>query len=763
MAFLDSLKTYANWLHLKYPAGEVELLPRVDERFRTNIRGVYVVGDLAGVPLLKYSVQSGAEAIRDVVASGRRGQSDDVLDVVIIGAGASGMAAAMEADRVGLRFLVIEVDRPFATVHDFHRGKPIYTYPTEMEPRSPLAVSAGNREELLVELTAQTADIPVVSGMVQQIDRDGSGLIVRLEDGSTIRAANVVVAIGRSGGYRSLDLDDPDEIVRYRLHDPSEFASREVLVIGGGDNALETALALGEAGARVVLSYRREVLTRPKPANLERIEAAEAQGYVRVLLGTTVERIAASGTLIRAGEEQLLLQPEVVFAMVGRKSPTEFFRRSGIVLRNDWWRADPEAAAGVVEKLRHLRWRRVAGLGAFFAFIVAVFSWKDGGWLYQAASAAHTFPFTLRQIVDGLEPGTVAATVLTSMQTPSFYYTLAYSVIVVVFGILRVRRRPTPYIRLQTGVLAAIQVVPLFLLPEILLPYLGYNGLLSQGLLDALFPVTEWSVHGREYWRAYGFILAWPLLVYNVFTNEPLWWWLGITFVQTFVAIPAMIYFWGKGSYCGWICSCGALAETLGDRHRDKMPHGEKWNKLNMAGQVILALVFVILIFRILGWIWPGTIFEGFFSVLMYGQLFGIGTNYAWLVDVMLAGMIGYGLYFWFSGRVWCRFFCPLAALMHIYARFSRFRILAEKEKCISCNVCTTVCHQGIDVMAFAQQGLPMDDPQCVRCSACVVNCPTAVLSFGQVDPRSGAFISRDALEASLTRIIESERDVVKA
>jgi polyferredoxin len=77
--------------------------------------------------------------------------------------------------------------------------------------------------------------------------------------------------------------------------------------------------------------------------------------------------------------------------------------------------------------------------------------------------------------------------------------------------------------------------------------------------------------------------------------------------------------------------------------------------------------------------------------------------GYAWFVDLFLAGVLGYGLYFWFSGRMWCRFACPLAALMHVYARFSRFRILAEKKKCISCNVCTSVCHQGINVMRAAR------------------------------------------------------------
>jgi NosR/NirI family nitrous oxide reductase transcriptional regulator len=97
---------------------------------------------------------------------------------------------------------------------------------------------------------------------------------------------------------------------------------------------------------------------------------------------------------------------------------------------------------------------------------------------------------------------------------------------------------------------------------------------------------------------------------------------------------------------------------------------------------------------------------------------------------------------------VWCRFFCPLAAWMHVVARFSRFAIVPDKKKCISCNVCTSVCHQGIDVMSFANKGAPMQDPQCVRCSACVERCPTGVLQFGQVD-RAGRTIRLDLLPAS--------------
>ena len=116
--------------------------------------------------------------------------------------------------------------------------------------------------------------------------------------------------------------------------------------------------------------------------------------------------------------------------------------------------------------------------------------------------------------------------------------------------------------------------------------------------------------------------------------------------------------------------------------------------------------------------------------------------------DFDLAAMDSY------SGRAWCRFLCPLAALMHVYARFSRFAIVADKKKCISCSACTSICHQGIDVMSFANKGVPMTDPECVRCSACVQSCPTGVLTFGRVD-RGGRTIALDLLPASPVQMRE--------
>jgi thioredoxin reductase/Fe-S-cluster-containing hydrogenase component 2 len=765
------LARYADWLHLQWPAGTTESLPRVDDRFRTNLDGVYVVGDLAGVPLLKFSVDGGARAVQDILAQGiepvEPETEDGPYDVVIIGAGASGMAAAREAEKNGLSYCVLESQRRFATIRDFQEKKPIYTYPKEMTPASDIRVEADVKEALVDELEAQTNDIPVRHAEANRIEPHGDGHAVVTEEGDRIRGQRVIVAIGRSGNFRSLDVSGEEkDHVHHRLHDPTRSRGEATVVIGGGDSAAEAAIALVEEGADVTLSYRRDEFVRPKEENVERLyELAtyhEDTGSLTLKMPTDVEAIRDEEVVLAHDDGTTETTPaKQVFAMIGRKAPLDFFRRSGIELQNDWGEVPgslQEATSGL-SWLKDLRWDRIGAFAAFFLFIAAVYSWKDGGWVNRVAKAAEVFPF-------GWDPETegtgLVDVVLTSMQNPGFYFTLAYSAIVVIFGIKRIRRRKTPYIKAQTLTLMAVQVIPLFILPEIVLPFLGGNGLLPTGLLDALFPVSDAAVHGRQYWRAYGFILAWPLFIWNVFTNDPLWWWLAICFAQTFVLIPGIIYFWGKGAYCGWICTCGALAETLGDQHRRKMPHGEGWNKLNLAGQVIMVLIFGLLFLRIGGWIWPGSWASGAFWAGVNGQWFGLKLNYSWMVDIVLAGMVGYGVYFWLSGRFWCRFFCPLAALMHIYHRFSRFRILADKKKCISCNECTSVCHQGIDVMSFAQKGEPMNDPQCVRCSACVETCPTGVLEFGQVKPNTGEVIHRDTLTASLTRIQEHENGTAR-
>jgi len=790
------IQKYTKWLHTQWPAGVVEKLPEVKEDYSTNFPGLYITGDLTGIPLLKFSSDSGARVVQTIISDSdfekQRAQNVDarILDLVIIGAGVSGMAAALEATKVGLNFEILEATEPFSTIVNFPKAKPIYTYPSEMTPAGDLQFTATVKEPLVDELREQTLEkgIKPLIAHADRVKRKGDHFEIILAGKDSLLARKVIIAIGRSGNFRKLAVPGEDrENVYNRLHDPKDFYKKDVLVVGGGDSALETAIALDQCGANVTLSYRKEEFSRPKPDNLDHLNqlianpAADVSvetpvservttsaggflgknrkaGKINVVMKSQVKKIGDKDvTLIDSANQEVTVPNDAVFTMIGREAPLEFFRRSGIRITGE------------------MRTRQWIGFGLFVLFCAFAYNWKAGGAITDAFQENGWFPFNLTDWISNLsssiaaqasDPSTVVSTLNVTFTQPGFYYSLAYSLVVIIFGIKRIKSRNTPYVKVQTLSLTAIQVFPLFLLPYFILPLFGNWGVFDSGVgksvADALFPVVNYD-YGREYWRSYGLILAWPLFVWNVFTWQPLTWWLIISIVQTFIIIPGIIYFWGKGAYCGWICSCGAMAETLGDTHRQKMPHGAFWNRVNMLGQVILGVAFLLLITRIISWVAPNSwigqpLYKFYEGLFQNWQLLGIQLNYKWIVDIFLAGILGYGAYFWFSGRVWCRFACPLAALMHIYTRFSRFRILAEKKKCISCNVCTSVCHQGIDVMNFANKGLPMADPECVRCSACVQSCPTGVLQFGQIDPKTGEVLSVDNLAASPVLMAEMKK-----
>lgn len=724
-----------DWLHLQWPAGKVEKLPKVGERGRTSIPGVYIAGDLSGVPLLKMSLQTGADCIRDMVGKDLPGQ----IGVVVIGGGVAGISAVAEAVKQGLDVVLLESNQLFSTISNFPKEKPIYTYPTEMLPESEVSVSADVKEDLLEELQKQVLSLGIepTYGVATHLEKTSEGIRVHLKEGKPLLAKNVVIAIGRSGNYRMLGVDGEGLAkVTNRLHDPMTYAGKKTCVIGGGDSACEAAIsiaeknqALGEKEACVSLVYRGAELSRPKPENVEKVMGLAASGNIDLYLGTEPTRIDGDTISLKPkGGEEKTIANDGVLSLIGRQPPLDFFRKSGLPIHGEF-------------SLGYKTFLGLFFIGITLMYLMKaynVFQWASWNPVAWAKSYISHLP-------DDHAYG-IWDTVVASMSNGfGFFIALLYCSAVVGFGVDRIIRRKTPYVKLQTLTLMAIQCLPLFILPEIVLPFMGHLGAYDSGIMktmaDELFPVVQYDANGREYWRAYGFILAWPLFVWNVFTSAPLWGWLAISLVQTFVLIPLLVWRWGKGAYCGWICSCGALAETMGDRHREKMPHGPFWNKVNVLGQVILMLALGMLALRVISWL-TGSSLGGINDFLLM-------KTWKPVVDFLLAGALGVGFYFAYSGRVWCRFACPLAALMHIYARFSSFRIVVEQKKCISCNACTSVCHQGIDIMNFANKGNHMEDPECVRCSACVQSCPTGTLQFGRVDQKGQEVIGLDSLQAS--------------
>ena len=529
---LAAIKRYTRWLHTAWPAGVVEKLPEVREDGTTNVPGIFVTGDLTGIPLLKFAADGGARAVQ-VIAADPAVKADvespdgrHVHDLVIVGGGVSGMAAAVEAKKRGLDFVALEATEPFSTIVNFPRRKPIFTYPTDMTPAGDLRPSAQIKEELVDELRAQSIDLGIVprAARAERVARKGKLFEVLLRDEEGLLAKRVIIAIGRSGNFRKLGIPGQDrDKVFNRLHDPKDFCAQDVLIVGGGDSAMETAIALAQCGSRVTLSYRKPEFSRPKPENVERLNALiddpladvaieqpsservttsagpflgenRKAGSVRLMMSSNPKSIGEQDvTVVDSDGREQTFANDAVFAMIGREPPLDFFRRSGVRIRGEWTRST---------------W---AGFIGFAAFCFLLYNWKSGGAMTGWFQERGWFPFNMPGMLAGLSaaaerPAHLLGTLSISMGEPSFYYSLAYCLAIVIFGFGRSRRRRTPYVKAQTLTLMVIQVIPLFLLPLILLPWVGHNGWFEAGfgrtLADALFPVTEWSDHGREYWRS---------------------------------------------------------------------------------------------------------------------------------------------------------------------------------------------------------------------------------------------------------------------
>ncbi|WP_036679450.1 4Fe-4S binding protein [Daejeonella oryzae] len=205
--------------------------------------------------------------------------------------------------------------------------------------------------------------------------------------------------------------------------------------------------------------------------------------------------------------------------------------------------------------------------------------------------------------------------------------------------------------------------------------------------------------------------------------------------VMTFIATPILTYNYGKRWYCSWVCGCGGLAETLGDPYRHLSDKSLKAWKIER-WMVYSVLVFVT-VTTLLLWLnsWKGG--------AILGDLSGSFAKwYGFLIGSVFSGVIGTGFYPLMGGRVWCRFGCPMAAILGIFQRFkSKFRITTNGGQCISCGNCSTYCEMGIDVRAYAQKGENVIRASCVGCGICASVCPRGVLKLenlaeeGRFDP----------------------------
>ena len=197
---------------------------------------------------------------------------------------------------------------------------------------------------------------------------------------------------------------------------------------------------------------------------------------------------------------------------------------------------------------------------------------------------------------------------------------------------------------------------------------------------------------------------------------------------MTLIATPTLTYFFGKRWYCSWVCGCGGLAETLGDPWRQqsskstKAWHIERW--------LIHSVLVAILVTTALLWL-NELLEDSDFSAFHFEFSIIVWKVYSIVIVSMFSGVIGVGFYPLLGSRVWCRFGCPMAAILGLLQRyFSRFRITTNGDQCMSCGNCSTYCEMGIDVRAYAQKGENIVRASCVGCGVCSAVCPRGVLKL---------------------------------
>jgi NosR/NirI family transcriptional regulator, nitrous oxide reductase regulator len=681
-------------------------LPVVAADGATNVPGLFVIGELAGAPLLKLGLNAGVQfihhhrdALRVPVAAGTH-------PLVIIGAGAAGLAAAMKAKEEGIDAVVLEAKEVAQTVVSMHRAKVLYAEPLGVRNQSSLWFQQCTREELLLKWQQQLAEAGIVvrcQSPVVSIRRSDHGLHIELGNGEVLHARAVVVAIGKSGPSRRSGATGQDahrHKVHHGLADASDVRGQRVFVYGGGDSACELAMALAPHN-QVTLCARHD-FSASSPRSIAAIDKASKAGQLQLLQGTLDE--------IRADEVVLGALPsgppktignDLVFEMLGNDPPKRLLQAMGVRLQSDWpWQRFVAAALVFVA---------VYSLYAFKKYPELPFSWpfasllaeddvrRGVGAVFDLAFAPFKWVFTVDALADIKQ---------TLWFQQGYLYSLGYTLVMIVFGAEALLRwsRIAKDPRMQRARYASLVTFQVLF-------FLLANVVAVQGL----------SI--QHSWRAWGLYQPWPLF-FHTFN----WWsdsdpmvikvaFIGAGLLGTFVVIPVLSRRHGK-RFCTWVCGCGGLAETLGDRWRHLAPKGGQSRAWEFQSFIVLGAVTLITLITV-----------GMYETRADNAW---ATAYSYIVDFWLVAVIPIAAYPFFGGKVWCRYWCPLAAYNQLLSKWYGRLQISSNDQCIRCGECSKHCQVGVDVMSFArrQQSFDNTNSSCIHCGICVDVCPVDVLQL---------------------------------
>ena len=719
----------------------------------SSVRGLYVIGDLAGAPVIKLAMAQGVEVVDTLsnLPEMKTPAGDaSMLDILVIGAGAAGLNAALAARDRGFSCVVLEKGKIANTIENFPEGKWVYAEPDDTPPKGKLWLDGATKEDLIARWDSIVRDNGLeirTEEPLTSLEKQKDGAFIAHTPKGKYRAKKIVLATGQRGNPRKLGVPGEDQPhVYHRLYSPRKYHDEEILIVGGGNSAVEAALTLSERN-KVVLSYRGSEFARIFKDNRRKIDEAVAAGRIEIIFNSRIREFRGKEAVLSidrgGGQDERALKTDHVFILVGADVPVKFLSSLGIRLENDW--------SGVPLRFLALTFLSFAGLWVFggqaslsgtdlsgistwIGGLVALGSLcglvatglKGDRWSWLGLS------FFIWYSIYGIKVGVGEEfwpfrdwgyEALSLFERPwAFWYTVIYTALMTYFGLEALKRwgldRKDKFQIWRFVSLLSFQWLFFFIIPEFLFTWaVKYQWIGERLAGDPQF--------AEQAWRAYGIVYAWPLFFYTFF-YDPHQIWIVWGVLLTFVIIPILVLFHGK-RYCSWICGCGGLAETFGDRWRHLAPKGKasiRWEWMNLAVLIFAAVVTVLMLAKD--------------SVRLFMAPADMGIHlYRVVADIWLVGILPVTLYPFFGGKVWCRYWCPLAKLMQIFSRaytkfgISRFRIVAN-DKCIACNECSRNCQVGIDVMQYALKQEPLDNgtSSCIGCGICVTVCPMDTLSF---------------------------------
>ena len=309
-------------------------LPHVNPDFESNVSGIYIAGELGGMGLIKNALEQGKQAVTNIIKSIKKDHRA-TYDLIIIGAGPAGIGASLTAKKNNLKFLTLEQDTLGGTVFTYPRSKIVMTSAMDLPLYGKVKLSQTSKRELLAlwNEVLNKNNIPIrENSKVEAINRQDDQFHVLTSGGEKYSSHRVLLAVGRRGSPRKLNIPgENSEKVAYRLLEPENISGKNVLVVGGGDSAVEAALALAYSN-NVILTYRGDVFARIKSLNKERItQAAEGQ-KIQILYKTTLIEIKEKNVTLNYpdSDESVSFDNDLVYIFAGGELPVEFLLKTGI-------------------------------------------------------------------------------------------------------------------------------------------------------------------------------------------------------------------------------------------------------------------------------------------------------------------------------------------------------------------------------------------------------------------------------------------------